>query len=567
MKLAAISWAALATACLAGQAYGAEALRGTERNVLLISVDGLHQNDVDWFVKHHPSSTLAQLVNGGKSFKNARTPFPSDSFPGMVGLVTGGNPKTTGIYYDDAYSRKLLPPGTIHCSQTPGGTEVQYAENVDKNSDRLDAGQNIPGLYNNLDLISLLSSKPAKDLIDPTQLPVNPVTCRPVFPHQYLKVNTAFEVLHSLGLHTAWADKHPAYDILNGPSGSGIDDMFTPEINGSVTDPSLASGAGPDFTKDNVNTQLYDGLKVKAVLNWIQGHDHAGNGKPGVPALFGMNFQSVSTAQKLNLSSFIDPKTSTIQSNGLGGYMIDANGKAVPGPVLQSALSFVDQQLGKFVNAIDWNKTVLIVTAKHGQSPVSRDDLTIIDDGAMLDALNAAWVSKSGDTSKPLVAHAMDDDGVLLWLNDRSAAAVQFTKDFLTHYSGTGIGSDASGNKTVKSFTNAGLKKVLAGREAAEFIGVNSYDNRVPDVIGLAKQGSVFGGSKLSKIAEHGGNAADDRHVPLVIYGKDIHAGDVFEPVETTRVAPTILKIIGVAPERLQAVRLEGTRALRLSEE
>ena len=70
------------------------------KHVLLISVDGLHQADLDWYVKTHGSSTLAKLVTGGVEYTNARTPFPSDSFPGMVGQVTGGNPKITGIYYD-----------------------------------------------------------------------------------------------------------------------------------------------------------------------------------------------------------------------------------------------------------------------------------------------------------------------------------------------------------------------------------------------------------------------------------------------------------------------------------
>jgi len=35
------------------------------------------------------------------------------------------------------------------------------------------------------------------------------------------------------------SDKHPAYEILNGPSGTGVQDMFTPEINSDApTSPS-----------------------------------------------------------------------------------------------------------------------------------------------------------------------------------------------------------------------------------------------------------------------------------------------------------------------------------------
>ena len=48
-------------------------------------------------------------------------------------------------------------------------------------------------------------------------------------------MNTVFDVAGRAGLRTAWSDKHPAYEILNGPRGTGIQDLFTPEIN-SVAD-------------------------------------------------------------------------------------------------------------------------------------------------------------------------------------------------------------------------------------------------------------------------------------------------------------------------------------------
>ena len=57
-----------------------------------------------------------------------------------------------------------------------------------------------------------------RNVIDPALLPVDPRTCTPVYPHSYLKVNTVFEVLRAHGLRPAWSDKHPAYDILQGPS-------------------------------------------------------------------------------------------------------------------------------------------------------------------------------------------------------------------------------------------------------------------------------------------------------------------------------------------------------------
>ena len=547
------------------------------KHVLLISVDGLRQIDLDWFVKKHPESTLAAMVASGTSYSHALTPFPSDYFPGMVGQVTGGNPASTGIYYDDAYNRSFLPAGTSNSVCTnktvAPGAAVTYAENIEPvNADGnfvLDAGQGIAGLYpiNGL-MPGILTSVPANimtlvggaddvrnKLIDPSQLPVNPITCKTVYPHEYLQVNTIFEVAHAKGLHTAWSDKHPAYEILNGPSGYGIDDLFAPEINSviNLTDPNA-----PDWTKNNVNTQRYDTIKVLSVINEINGYDHSGTTAHGTPAIFGMNFQAVSTAQKLNKS----PTPENSDPNQLGGY-----DGTTPGPVLESALKFVDDSLLQMQEAITKNththaNTVIILSAKHGQSPQKRSDLTIINDGAMLDALEAAW-SATSPSITPLVAHAIDDDGVLLWLNDRSKTATHFVKDFLIHYAGTGVGSDATGGLISKPFTSAGLSKILAGNDAAKSIGVNfSTDQRTPDVIGYAKVGSVYAKSSLSKIAEHGGHALADRAVPIVVWGASIGHQAVEKHVDTIQIAPTILHLLGLNPRELQAVKIEGTQVL-----
>lgn len=97
----AVGSTALASAATAqaGQTGGGHP--GRVQHVLLISVDGLHQQDLAWYVHTYPNSALAALDRHGLEYSNAETPFPSDSFPGMVGQVTGGDPRVTGIYYDD----------------------------------------------------------------------------------------------------------------------------------------------------------------------------------------------------------------------------------------------------------------------------------------------------------------------------------------------------------------------------------------------------------------------------------------------------------------------------------
>ncbi|MGH3717975.1 MAG: alkaline phosphatase family protein [Pseudonocardiaceae bacterium] len=515
--------------------------QGGSRHVLLLSVDGLHQADLSWYVAHHPASALAALVHRGVDFTHASTPVPSDSFPGMVAQATGGNPDTTGVYYDSSFNHALLPAGTTSCpAGVRTGADVEYAENLDRNPNSLDAGQGLTGLPGS---ILGLTGDP-KTLIDPKKLPVDPTTCKPVFPHQYLTVNTIFEVARAHNLRTAWSDKHPAYEILDGPSGAGVQDLFTPEIN------SQADGlpAGQDWTKDNAKTQQYDGFKAKAIRNEIDGFDHSGANHVGVPAIFGMNFQAVSTAQKLPTSG-----------GWPGGYLADG---VTPGPVLASALDFVDSQVGSFVSEIhaqglDRNTTI-ILSAKHGQSPTAPAALTRIPDGPLLAGLNAAWRNAhpgAGD----LVAHSSDDDAMLLWLTDRSPAAAEFAKAFLLAQSG--VGNDITG--APKPFTASGLKTVFAGRAAARFFGVPAGDSRVPDLFGIAQHGVVYTGGQ-GKIAEHGGADPQDRNVPIVLAGAgvDDDAHTLGEPVETTRIAPTILRLLGLNPGELQAVQREHTESL-----
>jgi hypothetical protein len=53
-----------------------------------------------------------------------------------------------------------------------------------------------------------------------------------------------------------------------------------------------------------------------------------------------------------------------------------------------------------------------------------------------------------------------------------------------------------------------------------------------------------------------------DRHVLMVVSGAGVKAGRVSQSVETTQVAPTILALLGLDPDRLTAVQTEGTRVL-----
>jgi hypothetical protein len=529
---------------LLASAPTAAAKEAPAKHVLLISVDGLHQSDLAWYIRTHRASALARLVKKGVEFTNAHTPVPSDSFPGMVGQVTGGNPSSTGIFYDDSWNTSLLPAGTTSCAGVAPGAEVTYFEQADLNPHSIDAGQGLTGLPGSI----LQMTNNPRTLIDPAQMPVDPTTCQPVYPHQYIKVNTVFEVARAAGLRTAWSDKHAAYEVLNGPSGTGIQDLFTPEINSDAP----SAGSSIDWTKQNTLTQQYDSYKVQAVINEINGFDHSGAARVGTPAIFGMNFQTVSTAQKLPTS---DGKT--------GGYLADGK---IPGPLLAGALDYINANVGAMVRALKERhldrQTVIILSAKHGQSPQTPSALTRIPDGPIMDALNAAWAAAHPTATTPLVAFSINDDGMLIWLSDRSNAATSFTKDFLLNHSGTG--NDLNGN--AKNYTASGLATVFAGADAAAYFQVSSGDSRVPDIFGISQYGTVYTGGH-GKISEHGGANPQDRDVPLVVSGAAIDGHQVNSSwVETTQIAPTILRLLGLDPNSLQAVQIEHTAALSLND-
>ena len=60
-------------------------------------MDGLHTDDLANFVNALPDSTLADLSRHGVTYSNAYTSWPSDAFPGVLALVTGGSPVSTGL--------------------------------------------------------------------------------------------------------------------------------------------------------------------------------------------------------------------------------------------------------------------------------------------------------------------------------------------------------------------------------------------------------------------------------------------------------------------------------------
>ncbi len=478
-------------------------------HVLLISIDGLHAVDLANYLQKPGPSTLKRLSRHGTQFPNAYTTAPSDSFPGMVAQVTGASPKTAGVFYDDSYDRTFFAPGS-GCAGDPGA-ETTYAENIDHTLTRLDGGGPL--------------GQPLAQ-IDPSKLPLRLVDgqCVPVLPHEFIRANTVFEIAKAAGLRTAWSDKHPAYEILNGPSGKGIDDLYTPEINSIV--PGQADGKTGDYTTGFAAVRQYDDTHVQAVVNEIDGLNSLGTEQAAVPAIFGCNFQAVSVGQKLAKSGIFDPP-------GLVGGYTDAN--ATPGNALAQQLDYVDQSLGRMVQALDQQhltgRTLIIVSAKHGQSPIDVSARVAVDDAPY--------------AKTPGYGFHIADDEALLWLKPqtRTPAAYAQARSYLR--------ANAGELHIAQLLGEASLRNLYQDPRS---------DSRTPDFVAVSQHGVIY--TSGSKLSEHGGFSTDDRNVALLLSAPSLPGTIDENPVETKQIAPTILAALGLDPAALVGVQREGTPAL-----
>ena len=500
-------------------------LAGAVQHVLLLSVDGLHALDVSRFIQSHPQSAMAELARHGVTFTNAALPGNSDSFPGLLALVTGGSPASHGVFYDVSYDRTLFEPANTACSGEPG-TAAIFDESIDQYT---------------ADHVSL-------NAIDPATLPRRldrQGHCVPMFPHNYVKANTIFEVVKARGGLTAWADKHPSYDLVNGPSGKGVDDLYTPEIT---------NVDGFDATASVVCTVENDQMKVGAILNQIAGKTHDGRPARGVPTVFGMNFQAVSVGQKLAKDNKNGSCLADVPALGLagtpGGY-VDAEG--TPTKVLAYGLEHTDQALQGMLAALKqaglYQSTLVILTAKHGQSPI--DPRKTNKPGHLVDIVAALpdagspaaqAIINAGNCASGSCGLVQDDDVAFIWLKDQTQAP------------------------SVADYLNAHAKElfiqhVFAGDSLKLRFNDPLHDNRTPDLIVQPEFGTMYTASS-KKNAEHGGFSFADINVGLIVSNARISPRILKSAVETSQVAPTILEALGIDSDALSAVRKERTAAL-----
>jgi hypothetical protein len=125
----------------------------------------------------------------------------------------------------------------------------------------------------------------------------------------------------------------------------------------------------------------------------------------------------------------------------------------------------------------------VIVSAKHGQSPIDVSKRTALDDGTVI----AGPIGAN-------FAFDIGDDGVLIWLKDNSGSK---TADAV-----------AALNTYQQTTGDTGIVEWLSGPLLSLTYQDPAQDARTPDIIGIARVGVIYTGG--SKIAEHGGLNEDD---------------------------------------------------------
>jgi hypothetical protein len=529
---------------------------GTIKHVLLLSIDGMHAIDfyncahgiegVNGGAPYCPN--LAAVSSHGVNYVAAVSSKPSDSFPGLAALVTGGSPKSTGLYYDVAYDRSLDAPATTtgtglaggSCTPygIPAGTTTDYDQGIDYDDTKLNGGAPGAGV-----------TEGGAASIDPQHLVRNPQAgCAPIYPWDFLRTNTIFGVVHAAGGYTAWIDKHPSYSMAGGPGGKGLDDYYSPEVSStSIPLPGIKTSEGVSCAtvRDQVNgptawnssfadIQCYDALKVHALLKQIAGKTHSGAAAT-TPTLFGMNFQSVYIGQSVS-----EPGV------GNGGYQ---NAAALPSAKLLGEIESVDASIGDIVAALKaagiYDDTLLVITAKHGASPI--DPTRYVADGANTPAtLLGSAIPYSESPLNTTGIGATEDDVSVLWL--KKGASVIDAVDLLERNAAAiGLGEIYYGPTLWLNYNVGGLDP--------------GEDPRTPDIIVTPNVGVTYSGS-TAMIADHGGFAHDDTNVVMLVANPHFSPRTVAAAVTTAQVAPTIVQALGLEPAALDAVRAEGTPVL-----
>jgi arylsulfatase A-like enzyme len=201
-----------------------------------------------------------------------------------------------------------------------------------------------------------------------------------------------------------------------------------------------------------------------------------------------------------------------------------------------------------------YDSTLIIISAKHGQSPVDSSRYTRITSSGLVTTSPATILENclpfSESPANPTGIGPTEDDVSLIWLSSSRTAqnavnTLETTSPSTNNVAG--IGQIFWGAGMTQRFTAPGLPP--------------NGDPRTPDILITPNVGVTYSGG-TNKLSEHGGFAHDDVNVMMLLSNPGFEAKTVTSPVQTAQIAPTVLEALGLDPRALQAVQKEGTQAL-----
>jgi hypothetical protein len=192
--------------------------------------------------------------------------------------------------------------------------------------------------------------------------------------------------------------------------------------------------------------------------------------------------------------------------------------------------------------------TAIIITAKHGESSLDPSKRVIDTNSAIQDVLTPAGFPATS------IAKLTEKTAALIWLtnqaNTQGVAGILTLKD------------------NEKSLN---IAQTLSGESLKLLFPDPLVDPATPDIIVVPNLGVNFEPTLNTALpavqAEHGGLNENETHVPLLVVGgstngNPINPGIIRAAVTTTQIAPTILELLNLDPNALQAVRLENVGVL-----
>jgi arylsulfatase A-like enzyme len=218
-------------------------------------------------------------------------------------------------------------------------------------------------------------------------------------------------------------------------------------------------------------------------------------------------------------------------------------------------LKKTDDALWEFIHALQgagiYDSTLIIITAKHGQSPINPAKL--VKPGHFADLVctvsdctkvaGAKIINAAGNCPEGSCGWVQDDDIALIWLPDQSKT--KLVADYL--------------NSNAPALF---VDEVMSGEELKLKFLDPLTDSRTPDIIVQPVYGTIYTKASSGKVAEHGGFSFGDTGVGLIVSNTSLDPRVVQTPVLTSQVAATILKSLSIDPQELQAVRKEGISVL-----